>query len=181
MSVLSFMAKRLRDSGRRKRTTARKSPRPRLALEALDDRILLSTITQFPIPSASSNPFGITRGPDSNLWFTESLAGRIGRITPAGVVTEFSAGLTPGSQPAEITAGSDGNLWFTEQFPDRIGRITPAGVITEFAAGLTPNGQPLGITAGPDGNLWFTEQSGNAIGRITPAGVVTVFSAGITL
>jgi streptogramin lyase len=179
MSVLSFMAKRLRDGGRHQRTTVRKPPRRRLALEALDDRILLS-ITEFPIPAADSNPFGITRGPDGNLWFTESLAGRIGRITPGGVITEFSAGITPGGQPGEITAGPDGNLWFTEQFPDRIGRITPRGVITEFSAGIAFNSQPLGITAGPDGNLWFTEQNGNAIGRITTAGVVTVFSAGLT-
>src|SRR5262249_18901794 len=47
MSVLNFMAKRLRDSGRRKRTTVRKPPRPRLALEALDDRILLSVTATF--------------------------------------------------------------------------------------------------------------------------------------
>src|SRR5262245_47706049 len=118
MSVLRFMAKWLRDGGRRKRTTVRKRPRRRLALEALDDRILLS-ITEFPIPAADSNPFGIARGPDGNLWFTESLAGRIGRITPAGVITEFFAGITPGSQPAEITAGPDGNPWFTEPTPGR--------------------------------------------------------------
>src|SRR5262249_43079039 len=124
MSVLSFMAKRLRDGGRRKRMTVRRPPRRRLAMEALDDRIMLS-ITEFPIPAADSNPFGITRGPDGNLWFTESLAGRIGRITPAGVVTEFSAGITPGGQPAEITAGPDGNLWFTEQFPHPTRRLTP--------------------------------------------------------
>jgi hypothetical protein len=37
--VPSFMAKWLRDGGRRKRTTVRKPPRSRLALEALDDRI----------------------------------------------------------------------------------------------------------------------------------------------
>jgi streptogramin lyase len=183
MSVLSFMAKWHRDSGRRKRTTVRKPPRPRLALEALDDRVLLS-VTEFPIPSFNSNPYGITRGPDGNIWFTEALAGKIGRITPAGVITEFSAGLTPGGQPTKITAGPDGNLWFTEQNPDRIGRITPAGVITEFSAGIAPFSAPYGITAGPDGNLWFTEENGpggrlgGAIGRITPSGVVTVFSLG---
>jgi hypothetical protein len=36
------MANRLRDGGRRKGTTVRKPPRVGLALEALDDRILLS-------------------------------------------------------------------------------------------------------------------------------------------
>ena len=59
---------------------------------------------------------------------------RIGRITPAGVVTEFSAGITAGSGPYGIAAGPDGNLWFTEFDGDRIGRITPAGVVTEFGA-----------------------------------------------
>jgi hypothetical protein len=29
------------------------------------------TITEFPLPSAGSNPNGITAGPDGNLWFTE--------------------------------------------------------------------------------------------------------------
>src|SRR5262249_51352696 len=173
MYVFGFIAKRLRDGGRRERTTVRKPPRHRLALEALDDRILMS-ITEFPIP----RPVGAPRGREGNLWSPEPPAGRTGGFPPAGVATEFPADTPPGAQPAEITAGPDGNLWFTEQFPDRIGRITPAGVITEFAAGLTPNSQPLGITAGPDGNLWFTEQSRNAIGRITPAGTVTGFDPG---
>src|SRR5262245_10416358 len=183
MSVFSFMMKRLRDGGRRKRATVRRPPRARLALEALDDRVLMS-VTEFPVPTPQSNLTSITRGPDGNMWFTDALAGEIGRITPAGVITEFSAGLTPGGQPTEITAGPDGNLWFTEQFPDRIGRITPAGVITAFSAGIPRLRAPYGITAGPDGNLWFTMEKGaggtlvGAIGRITPSGVVTVFSLG---
>jgi streptogramin lyase len=182
MFDLSPLWKLLRGSGKR-RAAVRKPPRPRLALEALDERILLS-VTEFPVPTPQSNPYGITRGPDGNLWFTEALAGKIGRITPAGAITEFSAGITPGGQPTRITAGPDGNLWFTEQFPDRIGRITPAGVITEFSAGIPSFSEPYGITAGPDGNLWFTMEQGGggrlvgAIGRITPAGVVTVFSLG---
>ena len=105
---------------------------------------------------------------------------RIGRITPLGVVTEFSAGITGGAKPLGITAGPDGNLWFTEQIGNRIGRITPLGVVTEFSTGISAGATPGGITAGPDGNLWFTEFDGNRIGRITPLGVVTEFSAGIT-
>jgi len=130
--------------------------------------------------TAGAQPYGITAGPDGNLWFTELVGNRIGRITPLGVVTEFSAGITAGAGLAGITAGPDGNLWFTEADGNRIGRITPLGVVTEFSAGITAGAQPYGITAGPDGNLWFTELAGNRIGRITPAGVVTEFSAGIT-
>ena len=94
---------------------------------------------------------------------------------PVGQVTEFSAGITTGSNPNGIVAGPDGNLWFTEFLGKRVGRITPAGVVTEFSAGFTPaDGFPTSIAAGPDGNLWFTEPYGNRIGRITTAGVVTV-------
>src|SRR5438128_11788033 len=48
-------------------------------------------ITEFPMPTAEGQPFDITAGPDGNLWFTEQSASRIGRITPAGVITEFAA------------------------------------------------------------------------------------------
>jgi streptogramin lyase len=148
-----------------------------LSLEPLEER-WLPAISQFPIPTAHSQPNGIARGPDGNLWFAESHA--IGRITPVGVITEFSTGLAAASSPQEITTGPDGNLWFSDQGTDRIGRITPAGVITEFSTGITAGTGPFGITAGPDGNLWFTEQSGG-IGRITTTGAVTEFSAGLSL
>ncbi|MGW7610475.1 hypothetical protein ACWGKW_24970 [Streptomyces sp. NPDC054766] len=32
---------------------------------------------------------GIATGPDGNVWFTQPQDGQIGRITPAGVVTEY--------------------------------------------------------------------------------------------
>jgi virginiamycin B lyase len=113
-------------------------------------------------------------GPDGNLWFTEQV-GKIGRITPAGVITEFSVP-TANSGPDGITAGPDGNLWFTEGEAGKIGRIATGGVITEFTI-PTANSRPDSITTGPDGNLWFTETApaANRIGRITTAGVVTEF------
>lgn len=128
--------------------------------------------------TASSQPHGIALGPDGNLWFAEFTAGKIGRITPAGVVTEFS--IPSGAMPWGIAAGPDGALWFTEQAGGKIGRITIAGVVTEFSVGLTPPVITLGIAAGPDGNMWFTEYIGNRIGRITMAGVIAEFSAGMS-
>jgi streptogramin lyase len=112
-------------------------------------------------------------GPDGNLWFTESSANQIGRMTTAGAVTEFPVP-TVGSALWGICAGPDGNVWFTEFSGNRIGRITPAGVITEFPLPIAGSG-PTEITAGSDGNLWFVESSANKIGRITPAGVITEF------
>ena len=48
------------------------------------------TFTEYPVPTPNSVPTEITSGPDGNLWFTERNAGKIGRITTAGVITEFS-------------------------------------------------------------------------------------------
>ena len=65
----------------------------------------------------------IVVGPDGNLWFTELEAQRVARITTAGVVTEFSAGITGTANPNGITAGPDGNMWFTEGLGNRVARI----------------------------------------------------------
>jgi hypothetical protein len=121
--------------------------------------------TEFPIPTAGSQPSGITVGPDGALWFTETSGNNIGRITTAGVVKEFPI-RTAYSSPSGITAGPDGALWFTETSGNNIGRITTAGVITnEFPIPTAASG-PSGITTGPDGALWFTEAGGNKIGRL---------------
>jgi streptogramin lyase len=135
---------------------------------ATDGTILGETF----IPTTNSQPVGITTGPDGNLWFTEfaTTANKIGRITPAGAITEFSIP-TASSSPFNITTGPDGNLWFTEPNRGQIGRITVSGAITEFPI-PTPSGQPHSIATGPDGNLWFTEIGSGRIGQITPAGFV---------
>src|SRR5262249_35670878 len=101
-------------------------------------------ITQFRIPTAGSFPQAITRGPDGNLWFTEYIGNRIGRIMPTGSVTEFPLP-TANSAPLGITSGPDGNLWFTETDANQIGRITVAGTVTEYPV-PTVHSNPGGIT-----------------------------------
>jgi streptogramin lyase len=125
------------------------------------------TIQEYPTPTAGSDPMGIALGSDGNIWFTEHDAGRIARVTPGGVVTEYP--LDPASEPTDITAGPDGNLWFTEYAGNQIGRITTSGTITEFPV-PTANSGPGVITDGPDGRLWFTEGTVHRMGRITTAG-----------
>ena len=77
------------------------------------------------------------------------LAGPAHVPAPAGVVTEYSAGITAGAVPDVIVAGPDGNLWFTEIGADRVGRITPGGAVTEFSEGITRLSGVDGITVGP--------------------------------
>jgi virginiamycin B lyase len=141
-------------------------------------------LKQFRLKIDYSGPVGITTGPDGNLWFTEFTVDKIGRITPAGVITEFALPAAPAGSPAtpaaqstprgvtEITVGPDSNLWFTEENANQIGRITPDGTVTEFPL-VGVNNYPTSIVSGPDKNLWFTEVGTGKIGRMTTAGLVT--------
>lgn len=129
-------------------------------------------ITMFPLPP-NAQPNAVVGGPDGNVWFTDQ-SGKVGKITPAGTVTQFAVP-TPFGAPFDITAGPDGNIWFTEIFGERVGRVTPDGTVTEFRVG----GQPTGITVGPDGNLWFADMGLNSIRSITTSGAVGVNFGGL--
>jgi virginiamycin B lyase len=162
---------------RRPRPRGRRRP----AVESLEDRTVPSAVTEFPVLTAAAAPAGITRGPDGNLWFAESNADRVGRVTPAGAVTEFP--LAAGSGPLNLATGPDGLLYFTERNADRIGRLNPlAGSDAAIQASLVEfpvpgaGSEPLGISPGPDGALWFTEFGSDEVGRITTAGAVTEFA-----
>jgi len=100
-------------------------------------------ITSFPI-GVGVGPESIAWGPDSNIWFTEFWTGRIGRMTPAGKVTEF-----PGGQSLRgIVAGPDKNLWFVQADFNHTGivRMTVSGSTTFFPLGgsATDQLQPTG-------------------------------------
>jgi virginiamycin B lyase len=117
-------------------------------------------ITEFAVPTANSEPYGITVGPDGALWFTERMAKKIGRITTAGEVSELPT-LGPGFG---IVTGPDGNLWFTEPDSAKLSSLSTAGSVTEVTL-PTANAGPQGITVGPDGGLWFAEGSVGQIGH----------------
>jgi virginiamycin B lyase len=143
----------------------------------------------------AAGQFGVAAGPDGATWFTEkSNPGRVGRITPAGQVTELTGGSTPGFianlSPTGVVTGPDNHIWFTQSAaPGAVGHVNGDGTVTEYAAGVTPgftaNMNPQLIAAGPDGSLWFAEAGlgpvgSGAIARITPAGVVTEFNTGLS-
>jgi virginiamycin B lyase len=119
-------------------------------------------------------PYGITVGPDGNLWFTE-LSMRIGRITLQGRITEFKL---PGVNhvPGDIVAGGDGALWFLEPDTGLLGHITTDGHLAEFPLPHaachqeSPASEPLcevvylAAGPGPDGTVWLSEPWRGAVG-----------------
>ncbi|MFI5034795.1 MAG: hypothetical protein ACHQFZ_01145 [Acidimicrobiales bacterium] len=131
------------------------------------------TITEYPVLTAASQPGDIAAGPDGNVWFTESGANQVAKITPSGTVTEYPVP-TAGAQPGFITLGTDGNMWFTENLGDKVARITPTGTITEFPF-PTPDSHPFAITSGPDGNIWVTENNNHAVAKVTTSGAIVEY------
>lgn len=134
------------------------------------------TIREYPTLTRHAGPRGLTVSSDGNIWFGEPGAGRIGYITPAGVVREFPV---PYSGPASpmpwaLATGTDGNVWFTDINGNNIGRMSSTGASVAYPL-PSPSCLPVDITSGPDGNLWFVETTGNKVGRLTRDGALTEF------
>jgi virginiamycin B lyase len=154
-------------------------------------------VTQVSNAKDGGDPHAIAAGPDGNVWFTETF-GRIGRITPSGVVTEFK-GLP--QLVGGIAPGPDGALWFNETplgdavtGPGSIGRITTDGTLSTFTLPGFRNDDVVvsyvaahsSLVAGPDGAIWFTNAStvlGDSetgkgfatVGRLATDGTVKAF------
>ncbi|MBV9028427.1 MAG: Virginiamycin B lyase [Candidatus Eremiobacteraeota bacterium] len=112
-------------------------------------------------------PKFICVGPDKALWFAESSANAIGRITTSGTFADFPTGYKY-AVPSGIATGPDGALWFTD-YSGRagLGRMTTKGRFTFYKVpGSFPELDE--ITPGPDARMWFTADLGpSGIGRIT--------------
>jgi streptogramin lyase len=130
----------------------------------------------------SISPGDITVGADRNLWFPETGTNRIGRITTAGEVAEFTISDADALGRA-IAPGPDGRIWVLGSGLDgqvHVWAVDTSGLSDEIAPlggnFLGVGFLPTGITAGPDGNVWNTGLY--SIVRVSPAGQVTEFSTG---
>src|SRR2546427_1106566 len=119
--------------------------------------------------TATSDPLGITSGPDGNLWFTDAGASTIARINPSGTgLAEFKTN-TGAASPVAITRGPDNRIWFTElsSSVNQVGRSSTTGSQNEFGINK-PSALPTSIVTGPDGHMWFTDFGNGTIGTIDP-------------
>ncbi len=135
-------------------------------------------VTRFPIPTTNAQPYKLTKGPDGNLWFSESAAAKIGRLTLSGTITEFplNSGYT---NPGTIVTGSDGNLYFGEYhqspFGPAIGRITTGGAITDIAAPAALDTTAVALAL-PHGDVWFSNKANGIVDvaiAATPSPIAT--------
>jgi streptogramin lyase len=123
--------------------------------------------SQYPIPTASSEPVGISLGSDGNLWFTEFRTSKIGQLNSAGKISDV---VTPTrhAEPNGIASGPGPNLnlWFAETNLGKVAQITTAGPpYTEYTLPDSA-ARPVSVTLGSDGNMWVTDPGTDSIWRI---------------
>lgn len=122
-------------------------------------------ITEFTSGLSASLPDDITPGADGNLWVAQSANPpgtlSIARITPAGVISEFSSSAitSTGSDADEIVAGPDGNLWFTDEG-------TAQGALGKVALQLAPTASTGNASA-------VTGSTATVSGSVDPLGSPT--------
>jgi len=94
-----------------------------------------------------SAPYGIAKGLDDAIWFTENKGNHIGRINSTTFEVNRYLVPTPAAGLSIIAADSN-DIWFTEYQANKIGRIKLNGGAVEYP--LSSPAGPFGITAGQD-------------------------------
>ncbi|HTC44169.1 MAG TPA: hypothetical protein VK696_03890 [Steroidobacteraceae bacterium] len=80
-------------------------------------------ISEYPMPAGGASAINVAVGPDHNVWYSRGAL--LGRVTPAGVITEFPIG---DARAVGLSAGSDrepptrlvNRLWFADGGANRI-------------------------------------------------------------
>jgi streptogramin lyase len=134
----------------------------------------VGALKQFKVPTANSQPRAITNGSDGNRWFTEgteftSSPAKIARITPAGDITEFAAGVADGCNVCIITdidQGPGGILYITSNDPTLM-RFNVATQSFEAPVQM-PNTTALGGDLAVSGtDAWITDFNNDVVWRYT--------------
>ena len=129
-------------------------------------------LKQFKVPTANSQPRAITNGSDGNRWFTEgteftSAPARIARITPAGVITEFTPDVADGCNfciITDIAQGPGGILYITSNDPTLM-RFNVANQSFETPVQMPNTGALGGNLAVSATDAWITDFNNDVVWR----------------
>jgi YD repeat-containing protein len=139
---------------------------------ALSEVVVVKKLTEFELPTGS-HPFGITSGPEGNVWFTDAGTGKVTEMSiESGPLsapkTEYAV---ENFEPMGIATGSEKNLWFVQHTVRNVVRMTPSGSVATYKL-VKAGASSVGIVNGPDGNLWIAASGTNAIAVMNIKGEV---------
>jgi streptogramin lyase len=137
-------------------------------------------------PTGEHSLTSFTLGPDGNFWYTDKVnvvlepKGKVGKITPAGAVTEYAV---KANYPEGITTGpANKDVWFAE-YTRSVGDLTTEGALTRYKIfGPVRQFAFTSITAGPSGenNLWVTDdEKETETGEFVKPSIVKITNKGL--
>jgi len=150
------------------------------------------------------NPFGVVRGPDGALWFTEYTGQRIRKINPDGTIQTMAGTGKAGHDgdggpalaasfnlPHEIRFDKQGNYFIADMKNHAVRRVdAKTGIISTLAGGGAPGysgdggpaskaqlNQPHSIQFGPSGALYICDIGNHVIRRVDMnTGLISTFA-----
>jgi sugar lactone lactonase YvrE len=151
-----------------------------------------------PMLGTTMNPKGLAIDAAGNLFVADSVAHRIRKISPNGMITTVvgiggGAGFVDGpvatakiNTPGQMAFDASGNLFFIDGL--RIRKLDSAGVISTVAgngtAGSAGDGgpattasmDPAGFAVSASGEIYIADFSGHRIRRVASNGIITAFA-----
>ncbi len=118
-----------------------------------------SAVQLFDIPTPHSGPVGIVVGDDGAAWFTEILAGAVGRVDRQGRFTEHPLPW-PESKPHALCVDPAGGFWVTLWGANELAHHDVDGTVE--LVDLAPSGheEPHGLAVDASGTVWVAMESG---------------------
>jgi streptogramin lyase len=141
---------------------------------------ICGVFTEYPVPTASSDPIGISASADGTVWFTEFLGGNVGKVTGGHISEQPGLHSEPGQEPVGIVAAPAHQEYYAESGSSANGINyfeTSGSTITaeQFLTDPTPSSAPYGVASpkygGTTVHVYFTESAGNKIGMVGVAGI----------
>ncbi|HUA10362.1 MAG TPA: hypothetical protein VMA98_13930 [Candidatus Acidoferrales bacterium] len=123
-------------------------------------------------------PYGITKGPDGNIWFTDQGTSTLYAINPNSPGSNLYSYTIGEDYLFDVASGSDGALWVSDQevgglSVGGVDRVTTSGAIAEYpytASTITP----AGLASNPyDGTLILADETSGGIFTVDMGGQFT--------
>ena len=132
------------------------------------------------IPTADSNPYGITIAPNGTVWFAENRdsLGQIGSFTPtASGIVKITEHAVIAARPHLMRADKAGNIWYSNGFAGNIGEFDPRSGSSKtfhvYFGTCTPascTGTHIsGLAVDAKGHIWFTDSLSQRVGYLVPS------------
>jgi copper transport protein len=120
------------------------------------------------LPTSEAGPSALLLDDNGNMWFAESLAGKIGVVdSKTFEITEYAPD-TPLDEPFALLFDKSGSLWLSEHIGPGISKFDPVLETFEHVEVPNPESLPFGMAIDKYDNIWFGQHVTDELGVYDP-------------